>query len=61
MVVSSRGGVAADTTATSAPLTKPSQPTRLVALRSPGGSLGGKIAQIGCSGLDIGWLLCCQL
>ena len=37
MVVSSRGGGAADTRATAPPLTKPSQPTRLVAVRSRGG------------------------
>jgi len=36
-VVSSRGAAAADTRATAPPLTKPSQPTRLVAVRSRGG------------------------
>ena len=42
MVVSSRGGAAADTRATAPLLTKPSQPTRLVALLSRGGSAGKK-------------------
>jgi len=41
-VVSARGA-AADTRATAAPLTQPSQPTGFVALRSSEGSLEGKI------------------
>ena len=42
MVVSSRVAAAADTRATATPLTKPSHPTRHVALRSPGGVLWEK-------------------
>ena len=42
MVVSALGAAAADTRAKAPPLTKPSQPTRLVALRSRWGAAGKK-------------------
>ena len=38
-----KGAAAADTRATAAPLTQPSQPAQLVALRSWGSALGEKI------------------
>jgi len=60
MVVSSRGGGAADTRATAPPLTKPSQPPRLVAVRSRGGLWEEKSGSFWGSGLDIGWRLFCQ-
>ena len=55
MGVSARGGGADDTRAKAAPLTKPSQPTRLVAVRSRGGSLGEKSGSFWGSGLEVGW------
>ena len=53
MVVSSRGGGAAATRATAPPLTKPRQPTRLVALRSRWECLGEKIWDF----LGVAWQL----
>jgi len=43
MVVSSQCAADADTRATAPPLKKPSQPARLVAPRSWGSALGGKV------------------
>ena len=51
MGVSARGGGADDTRAKAAPLTKPSQPTRLVAVRSRWQSAGKKKL-----GNPLGWL-----
>ena len=51
MVVSSLGAAAADTRATATPLTKPSQPARLVALLSRWQSAGKKKL-----GNPLGWL-----
>ena len=55
-MVSALGAAAADTRATAPPLIYPTEPGKVVALRSRWGALGEKIGEIACGGLNVGWL-----
>jgi hypothetical protein len=52
---SALGAIAADTRTTATPLTKPSQPPRLVTLLSSEGLWEEKSGDFSGSGLEIGW------
>ena len=54
-VVSSNCVAAAETTATAAPLIYPTDPGKVVALRSWGSALGEKSGDFPGSGLEVGW------